>query len=433
MTLEQLFQEHDLELTHEVREMFRENRSTLILPSKVEAKLKYIPKTELLSIDSDEETAKELILIILSNFSDTFYKSTTNYATEEQKDGYKVLNAEILKGQVKLYSNKTSPYNTILKLLIKIGIIEKGRNYSAELRSNEYRLTKTFFGKGTVKYNIKTDVLRKKQQRVEESNLRKVLACPIAYNELLNRPKIKFPTEEEAKDYLIELSKNGITNKRGKKIIYLNKRNKEDFKDSVFVEDYLQILSYLQKIVLPFIISDNGGNRVITSFNFLPSVLRPLITVDGQKLCEADYSCLHPNITQFIYGGTNNEIITHNKVAEYLGITRTEAKIEHLSFFNKPWSTMMYSPLFKYYASNEMTMMANIYKSKEEYGYKQTSKDCFHFETEIMRDNVKEMRSKGITVVYCFDALYTPKNTLEEVREIMNTTALEYGLLTTVS
>lgn len=432
MKLEELFQEQGFELTNDVREMLKENKSTLILPSKVEAKLEYISKTEILKIDSDFQTAKELILIILSNFSDTFFKSTINNTNEFVLDGYKVLNAEILKAQVKLYTKQTSPYKAILTLLIKNGIIEEGRNYSTGVRSKEYRLTKTFFGKGTVIYNLKSEVLRRRIQKVDEERLRKVLSCPIAYNELLNRPQITFPTQEEAKEHLIALTKAGATNKSGKKIVYLRTRNRKDFENCVFLEDYLDILSYLQKIIIPIIVSDRGGNRVITAFNFLPSVLRGLVKVDGQSLSEADYSCLHPNIIQHIYGGTNEEIITHSKVAEYLGITRAEAKVEHLSFFNKSWEAMMKSPLFKYYANNETEMMSNIYKSKEANGYKQTSKDCFFFETSIMKDNVKTMRDRGITVLYCFDAIYTPSHTLEEVTAIMNQTANTYSLLTKV-
>lgn len=430
MKLKQIFEAHGIDFTHEIQMLLKESNDTIIVPNKTEAKLNYITKTELKNIHEDEQTAKELILIILSNFSDTFYKSKTNYATEEQRDGYKVLNAEILSKQVKIQSKVSSPYKAILTLLTKYDIIEKGRSYSTGNRSNEYRLTKTYFGKGTSRYHIKTASLRNKHQTYLNNNLSKVLSSTIGTKELLNRGKYTFPTQEEAKEYLIKLSKEGKTNKRGKKIVYLNKRNPKDFEDCVFVEDYLQILEYLQKIVVPMVISENGGNRVITSFNFLPSVLRPLVKFQGDSLVELDFQTLHPNIVQYIYGGSNTKMITHDIVANYLGITRQEAKIEHLSFFNKHWKQMSESPLFKYYVDNETMMMQNIYHSKRENGYKQTSKDCFYFETELMSSIIKELDKLGIQVCYCFDALFVAPQHKETVKEIMNHQADMFGLLT---
>lgn len=429
--LKELFDTYDMELTTEIKELLKINKETILIPNKVEAKLKYFSKKDLATISEKEELAKDLILTIVSNLSDTYYLSKTNYATEAQKEGFKTLNSDILNSQTNLDKNKRV-YKTVLELLIKYNIIEKGRNYSKGRRSNEYRLTSTYFGKGVTEYRLKSSEMLIRNRRKMENNLEKVLQCPIAKNELFNRSIMEFPTQEEAKAHLIQMAKQGKTNKRGKKITYLNKRNPENFKDCVFVEDYLLILDYLQKVTIPIIVGDNGGNRVITGFNFMPSVLRPLIKFNGSDLTEADYSCLHPNIVQFIYGGSNTEMITHDKVADYLGITRKEAKIEHLSFFNKEWGQMVRSPLFKYYSDNEPQMMSNLYYEKAKDGYKSTSRDCFYFETELMRDNVKDLLEEGISVLYCFDALYVHPDHLEKTVRIMNKNAEEFGLLTRV-
>lgn len=425
MRFKELFEEYGLEYTP----LIELQKDVLKVPSKAIAKLKYVNKSELLEIHKDIEVAKELILIVLSNFKETYILSKQNSAKKSVREGYKVLNWEVLTSQVRI-TNKTSPATKILNLLIKYGVIEKGRNYSVGVRSNEYRLTDRYFGKGIVSYELKTPVLRERNHKMVEDNLRNVLKSEIGYNELMNRDKFTFPTEEEAKEHLIKLSKEGKTNKRGKRIVYLNKRSADKFEDCVFVEDYLTILSYLKEMIIPIVVSENGGGRVITSFNFLPSVLRPLVKFEGEYLEELDYSCLHPNIVQYIYGGSNKEMITHDKVADYLGIDRQTAKIEHLSFFNKKWELMYESPLFKYYADNEPMMMQNIYESKVEHGYKKTSKDCFYFETELMSSVIKEAKKEYIKPTYCFDAIYCKKSDVETVKNIMNKQSEMFGLLT---
>ena len=267
-----------------------------------------------------------------------------------------------------------------------------------------------------------------------EANLQKVLQCSIAKNELLFRDMLNFPTQEEAKQHLIKISKEGKKNKKGKDIVYLNRRNPKDFKDCVFVEDYLEILEYLRNMTLPIIISENGGERVITSFNFLPSILRELVTFGykKEKLVELDYQTMHPNLVAHKYGGKNQEPITHDKVAEYLGVDRSVAKLGHLSFFNLEWSMMLKSPLFKYYSDNEAQMMENLYYEKTKNGYKETSKSCFEMETTLQRRNITDIRNKGIICFYVFDALYTIESDAKAVKDIMNKNAKKAGYLTQV-
>lgn len=200
--MKEIFEEYEIEVTPELLNLISKDITEINIPSKTEKKLDYISKSELKEIHTDELVAKELILTILKNFSDTFILSQQNNTTEAVKIGYKVLNATILSEQVKYSYKISSPYKKILNILLKYDIIEKGRNYSAGERSNEYRLTSTYFGKGIVKYKLKTDFLKKKNIESTEENLRKVLECPIATSELLNRQFIQFPTEEEVTAYL---------------------------------------------------------------------------------------------------------------------------------------------------------------------------------------------------------------------------------------
>jgi hypothetical protein len=432
--MKKIFEDYEIEVSPEIISLLSKDITEIKIPNKTEKKLDYISKAELKEIHSDETVAKELILMILKNFSNTYILAQQSNTSEAIKNGYKVLNARILEQQVKYNYKISSPYKKIINLLIKYGVIEKGRSYSTGERSNEYRLTETYFGKGTMKYKLKTDFLKKKSIQIAEENLRKVLECPIATSELINRQYIQYPTEKEVTDFLKQEVKKGLYNKKGIKIVFAGKNPKRyEGQNVIFAEEYIAIYKQLvELIIIPIIESERGGNRVITAFNFMPSVLRPLCKFNEESVVEVDYSCLHPNICQFIYGGSNKEIITHDKVAQYLEVDRSVAKIGHLSFFNLPWKQMYDHKLFKYYYDNEPMMMKNIYELKEEKGYKSVSTDCFYFETELMRENIKDLREVGIKVLYCFDALYCNPNDYETVKKIMNKNAKKFGILTEV-
>lgn len=430
-SINDVFKDYGEHLPENLEKVLNQNGSTLLIPSKVEAKIKYFSKNDLEKVHPKKEVSKDLILLMISFFSNTFTVSN-NTDDVYKKQGYKKLSSKILSKLFKV--GKASTYKTILDLLLKYDIIEKGRNYSSGNRSNEYKLTKTYFGKGTVIYNIESEMIKNRNLRVNEENLEKVLKCPIAKNELLFKYMLNFPTKEEAKAHLIKLSKEGKTNKKGKPIKLLGKHSKNEYPNCAFIEDYLEILEYLSKVNIPIISSENGGERVITSFNFLPSVLRELVTFGykKEKLVELDYQTMHPNLVAHRYGGKNQEPITHDKVAEYLGVDRSVAKIGHLSFFNLEWDMMLKSPLFKYYSDNEAQMMENLYYEKTKNGYKETSKSCFEMETTLQRRNITDIRNKGIICFYVFDALYTIESDAKAVRDIMNKNAKKAGYLTQV-
>lgn len=429
--LEKLLEESQIELSEDILNIVLSNTTCIKIPSKTESKLKYISKTDLHSIHKDQVIATELILYMLSNFSDTFIISKSEGITEQQRNGYKILNSKVLSKQFKL--GKFNLYKKIIDVLVKYEIIEKGRNYSSNFRSNEYRLTSTYFGKGVVNYKLKSNILLKRNSDFLAENFKKILDCPIATYELINRPLLEFPSKRQAKSHLQKLSNLGKTNKKGKKIISIKDKSQHDYEDYVYIEDYLEILDYLKNLTVPIIISENGGNRIITSFNFMPSVLRELIKVNGKKLIDIDYKTLHPNIIYTVYESKSKDSVSHDIVAEYLGITRQEAKIEHLSFFNKTWEQMSKSPLFKYYTDKEPDMMVRIFRDKQEFGHKETSKKCFMFETMIQRENVKKLKDKGIISFYCFDANFVLNTDKKHTKKIMNETVKLMKVNTTVN
>lgn len=425
-----ILKENEVTPTAELISLLSKEIESIKIPSKVEARLNLIKDKDFAPIHSNVDVAKELCLIILRNFNNTYIRAINGNPTEAEKDGWKTLNASVLESQVHI-SKKTVTYKVILDLLISNGIIERGKGYKVGSHSFSYRLTSRYFGKGVVEYKLKTDVCKKRQKMAIEENLSKVLTCPIAYNELINRSLIQLPTVEQVTAHLKEAVKAKRTNKKGKRIVFKGKNPKRyENQDVVFAEDYIEIFQYLQNITIPIISSERGGERVITTYNLMPSIIRELITVDNETLEDVDYSCLHPNICQTLFGGSNKESITHTKVAEYLGIDRATAKVGHLSYFNLPIVQMVNHKLHNYYLNNEPQMIENIIKIKEEEGYSRISTECFEKETELMRLNIAELREKGIFVMYTFDALQCKAKDVEIVREVMNRNAKSLGINT---
>jgi hypothetical protein len=92
----------------------------------------------------------------------------------------------------------------------------------------------------------------------------------------------------------------------------------------------------------------------------------------------------------------------------------------------------MESPLFDYYSKNEITMLENIRKDKNEHGYKITSMKMFKVEVAIMTDVIKYLNSIGVYVLYVYDALLCEGKDKALVIETMNRIVLEHGVMTCV-
>jgi len=428
--------ELNIDMTHSLYTILKGIESEISIVSKAEAKLEFVTKKDLLSIDADTDVAKELILIILSNLSNTSTLASSSTDTRVVQ-GYKKLYSPILKDQVKVNSKATSPYKKILNLLIKYNMIEKGKSYSTVSKtSNEYRLCRNFFNKGVVDYTLKTDVAKRLSNKDKASNLEKCISTVLGRNALANLERVEMPSLEEVKTHLEKKIKEGFINKAGQKLVSEGKNpgRYEDRDDVVTMERYLNDYSYLKEhFHIPIITGDNAGQRVITKWNLMASVIRELVKVDGEYLTECDYGSLHPNIANRVYRGENKVNINHDTVSSFLGITRKESKVLHLSFLNLRVDDMKRSPLYDYYKANHLDLLIKVENDKLRHNtHKVTSQKMFTVETQMMSLAVDRLQDQGITVIYVFDCLYSKGSDAKIVTEVMNKVAEEFKVLTTV-
>ena len=259
---------------------------------------------------------------------------------------------------------------------------------------------------------------------------------PICNNLLKMYQRIELPASKELLAVGKKLIKENYTTKKGKILTMRNKHTDNYWKDvdnRSFVENNIEIFEYLTNrgFMIPSAGDERSGGRVVDSFTLMPSWIRNEISIDSKKLVECDFRALHPNIAMHLYNG-KHEFLTHEKIAKTTGIDLKEVKIEHLSFFNKNWYSMMESPLFGYYSKHEPDMLQQIYNDKKEHGYKITSKKMFKLEVEIMTEVIKYLNSVGVYVLYVYDALLCEEKDKTLVIETMNRIILEHGVKTNV-
>jgi hypothetical protein len=410
--------------------LFFEKSNCIMIPKKVKRLLtRNTTKDQLKEIHPDTQTAIELCLIFVANLSNTFYL--------EKK--WKPLQKNFLQEQVGSKSDLT--YLKIRKLL-EVGtekkgpVIEVDHDYTIGEQSKLYCLTKDYYGKGIELYELKTDYAKDLRRKAYFKAISRAIDNKIAKNLINLYSIISFPTEQEIVTEAKRLVSLGHKNKKGKLLTFQYNHKKEywkDFEDRSFVELNIKLFNVLTNngtgFLIPTISEGNAGGRVVDSLSLMPSWIRALLKVDSKTLVECDFSAFHPNLAVNIYQGSK-EYITHAEVAEYLNIPIQEAKVEHLSFFNKEWAQMHKSPLFKYYSELQPGMMQNIYNDKKENGHKSTSRKMFSLEVEIMTEVIAELNSKEIYVVYIYDALACMPEHKEIVIETMNRVALSKKVYT---
>lgn len=430
--LKEQLQEYNLDY-FSINKLFGEGK-VIKVPSKVPSKLNYILKKDLQIIHEDIKTAKELILIISSNLSSTYTISLQHNDTRK-KLGYKKLNARLLESQVKYSYKKTSPYKKIINLLIDLEIIEKGKKHLAGDRSTEYRLTDKYFGKGIVNYTLESYDAIRLNSRYLSKQLLEATSTVLGRNSLNLYSSVDLLPIDEVKEILEQVIKDGYINKKGKRLVKLGKNvSRYPREDYVYFEEYLESYEFLTDgFLIPIVTDEKAGHRVIDSFNLMPSIIRKHLLINGEPITEVDYSCLHPNIANRIYRGEDNSQIKHEDAADYLGISRKEAKIEHLSFFNKGVKAMEDSPLYKYYYDNRRDLLFAVENDKIRHECKKvTSQKMFDLETQLMSSVVSKLSGEGINVMYVFDALYVAEKDKKKVQSIMNKTAEEFKINTEV-
>ena len=414
--------------------------NSIMIPKKAEVNLKrYVSKKDLRKIHNDMSIAIEMCLLFLSNLSSTYY-------TDEK---WKSLNSTLLNNQFKWKSDNTYVYPKIKKVLLKgtkntgpvIEIKENeigSESYKIGETSKQFRLTSTYLKPGLIEYIIKDESLIKKRREFILNNIKKISSNIICRNLLIFYERITLPTKDEMLEKARGLVKEGHKTNKQKTLTFRNKHSNshwKDYKERSFVEDNIELFEYLTKrgYMIPIPGKEKAGGRVVDSFTLMPSWIRKLCKIDGKPIAEVDYSTLHPNIALQIYRGSTKHI-NHDIVAEYLGISRQEAKLEHLSFFNKPRDDMMQSPLFKYYKVKEPDMLLNIYYDKDtnERAHKITSQRLFQIEVKIMTQVIKELNNMNIYVGYVYDALICQPIDQSVVKKIMNKVVKEFGVNTHV-
>jgi len=220
----------------------------------------------------------------------------------------------------------------------------------------------------------------------------------------------------------------------------LGKKKREN--QFIYVEDYVKLYELLKNnFNSPQILGQNGGHRVVSKFNMMPSLVRELFRVktNSNRLVGLDFSCFHPSLAIRKFQGANNQIVTHEEVAEFLKTKkkyskntdielRQIAKKEHLSFFNKEVKHMRNSRIYSFYAEKHPDLLSKVEKDKIEKGYKNTSRMLFTAETKIMTKIIKNCQARGITTIYVYDELLVEESHVDEVKKIMKQVCNEQKL-----
>jgi hypothetical protein len=408
--------------------LFFESTNSRYIPNKVKRTIeRYCSKKKLREIHPDEDVAVELCLIILSSLANAYH---------QDKSGWKRLHSTILREQVSNHQDST--YKKIIELLIEGTnngpIIERSKNYTPGQESYRYRLGPAYKDKGFHKYDFLTEHAKNLVRKTYFKLLSVATNNVIANNLIKTYSKISLPSVDEIKIEAKRLIKQGYTNKKGKILTKRNKHKNDYWKDAdnrSFVEDNIELFLRLTEngYLIPTISEEKAGGRVTDSFVLMPSWIRNLCKIDGQKIVEADYSALHPNIAIKLYGGCQ-EYVTHQRIADDLEVDLLSVKIEHLSFFNHRWNNLYKSPLYKWYEKHDYNILGNLHKDKA-VNHKITTYKMFKVEVDIMTAVIKKLNSEGIYVGYIYDALFCAPQEKERVTVVMNEEILKFGVKTT--
>jgi hypothetical protein len=401
---------------------------------------RYVSKESLRAIDENVDVAAELCLLMLSNFSDTYYRMNGIGfdSSPNEKEGWKNLSSVLLREQ---FAYDPCIYRRILSVLeegsSKGPIIECDQNYAIGKKCLAYRLSSAYRSKGVASYELKTEKAIEVLTDRKERGLNKSIDNPICKNLLEFYKQLEIPSLEQIETEAKKLLAANYRTKKGKLLTRLGKKTKPYWKkpqERVFIEDSVQIYQYLTTdgIKIPLVGSERSGGRVVDSFTLTPSWIRNMVTVDGERLVELDYNCLHPNIAMQLYGG-KTKYLSHRGVAKALNLDLVSVKTEHLSFFNKRLEDMKASPLYTYYTELEPEMLSQIQEDKTlgPYGYKTTSVRMFQKEVQIMTEVISRLNQSGVFVGYVYDAFLCQKKHQELVRETMNQVAEAMRVFTT--
>lgn len=391
----------------------------LVLPTKV---MKFVPATSVAFNrkhpsfknrvqdlgNGDYTVGREYILMLLNEFT------SVDLITGENK--VIKLNSTILKRTI------GKVYTKVIKLLVEMEAITLVSNYYADAhQSRSYQLSS----------KLAKHVELAAYEAVTTSAVRLLTR---GYNNVLDAAKANVIGQSILQSYdNAILPKLEDVQARGQELILAKYCKKGKVMNKSRLACHIKIFKYLVEagLLLPKISHANAGGRVTSSFTLLPSWIRSMITFDAGQLVECDYSSLHPNIALSVYGHGGKT--SHDEVASYLNISRAEAKIEHLSFFNKRIVDMKRSPLWKFYSEQHPVMMHAIINEKSKGGHKVTCSTLFSTEVALMTKAAEILANEQITVLYVYDALYASVSSSVRVAEVMNHVAITMNIQTQVN
>ena len=316
--LKDLLDEKNISFSKEIYNELKNDEATIKLPNNLLNDLKKDFKhKDLKSIHNDRDTALELIYMVLSNFTFAWVQEV-KFKDNYVDNNYIQLSSTLLKSQVGTGSNKAR-YKIILETLIYHKYIERGLGYKLGVKSISYKINNKYYKTKIEKHILKTEYTKKRHKQ----NIRKKLILSfnnvIALNELQNLNRIELPSLEEVRKHLKLYSKRKWKNKKGKQLKVLGKKKREN--QFIYVEDYVKLYELLKNnFNSPQILGQNGGHRVVSKFNMMPSLVRELFRVktNSNRLVGLDFSCFHPSLAIRKFQGANNQIVTHEEVAEFL-------------------------------------------------------------------------------------------------------------------
>lgn len=404
----------------------------IYIPRKVESAIKrLIPSALLHKIHPDVLVAKELCLLFLNLFTSTYF----HYLEDNEAECWKRLNAGILR---RYFTSDPQTYLhiiTALKHPLKTGsMIECDDSYVTGRRSKRYRLGDSYLKTGLKEYELMTDQAKKIYRNQQLRKMAVANENSICANLIEFYKSISLPTNAEIIAEAEKIIAGKTPLKNGKMLKSLNKHSRDYYKNTKnisFVEDSLLRYNSLIRggLMVPTVGSSESGGRVYDSFTLMPNWIRSLVKVNGHRMVEVDYRCLHPNISMALYGGTK-KYINHQQIANDAGLPIEKVKKAHLSFFNQHTKVISHTPLYGYYSANEPTVMANLIKEKKVNGYKYTSYRLLTMEVKIITSVIERLNAEGIFVGYIYDALFTEPQNEARVLELMNEISIEMGVYT---
>lgn len=411
----------------------------MYVPTKVIAAVKYMDITDLRSVDKDIELAKEMIYDFCARiWSVTHLDPTTHFFVYRESELRRY-------GERRVDGKKYAVYSTIIKLLIKGTengpIIELSKAPRKNKNVSGYSFTARYARCKTAQYYAKTDWLRHVMMVAITARHAEAAKSQLAMAVVRNYPHIQLPTEDEIRAHAKKLKKAGIKVKgdellleTGKKLDpYLNERGVV-IKGYRSVEQDIDIFNHLTKdgYIIPIPSVENAGGRVVDSFTLMPSWIRKLVRINNEESSQVDYKALHPNLAMTIYGG-DLKYITHDQVAEYTGKSRDSVKKQHLSYFNMKVYMMRWLGINKFYEEKAPDVIKNIITEKHVYGYKDTSRQMFGLEVEIMTELALALDHFHIPFIQIYDAVQVPSKHADFVSKIMQGVAEYHGVYTTAS